>query len=435
MKIHVSTARRSFLATLAAVSIGLLALTGCTTQATQSQPTGSATSLAGPGIDADTKTITLGEITALSGPVSQIGIPVHAGLQAHVDWINENGGVDGWSIELDSKDSGYDPQKTVELYNAIAKDVALLANLGTPTTAAILPSIAQDHLVTSGVSVAWSDSTELALIGTPYGPDAANLISYIAAEAGGEDASYAIFMQNDGFGEDNLAGYDAAVKALGLNSVAEVRYNSGDTDFKSQAAQLKDSGAEYVFVAATAPSAAGLVGAAESIGYTPTWVLAAAPAGDTRLMSEDGSAAGTPTAIADVLTGAYAGVLATPLDPAAPTAGFADMLEAQGKFAPDTAPDAYFTLGWNLGTVFEAILKKAIAGGDLSREGVLAAKTALGEVDMEGRMVNPVYTNDSAEPPSRASTIAMIDPDAPGFLRIIDEGYVTDAAKGLTPSP
>lgn len=428
-----SVGRRRLIAPLGIAVAAALAVSGCTTQAVDNGGDEPAAALAGPGVNAETQTITIGEITAMSGPISQIGIPVHEGLNAYIEWVNANGGIDGWSLSLVTKDSGYNPQTTVELYNEIRGDVALLSNLGTPTTAAILGSIEQDHLVTSGVSVAWSDSSELALVGTPYGPEAANLISYIANEAGASDAKFGIFLQNDGFGEDNLAGYAAAVESLGLNSVAETRYNSGDTDFRAQAAQLKDSGAEYVFIAATAPSASGLIGAAKAIGYTPTWVLAAAPAADTRLMSEDGTAEGNPTAIADVLAGGYAGVLAVPLDPAAPAAGFADIIAAHEAYASGVALDAYFTLGWNVGVVYGAILEKAIASGDLSRQGVLAAKTSLGEVDMQGRMVNPSYTSDSAEPPSRASTIAMIDPEAPGFLRIIEDTYLADAARTLAP--
>jgi len=390
--------------------------------------------LKGPGVDSSAKTITIGEISALSGPAESVGIPVHDGLETYLKWFNDNGGVDGWKIKLDARDSAYNPQKTVQLFNELKDNVTLLNSFGTPTTAAIRPLIDEQKLVTGGAGIDWSDDPQLALLGTPYAPAVADLVTYVATEKAGKDSKYGIFYQNDAFGQANLAGYESAAKTLDLNSVSEVNYKPGDTDFSAQAAKLKASGADYVVIGAISPNAASLIGTAGSLGYEPTWLFAA-PLFDPVLITDDGTATGKKTAVAPLIVGhSYASTYTTPYDASSPAPGFADVEAAHKKFRPKTPINANFTYGWSLGKIYTAIVEKAIADGDLSREGILKAKQSLGEVDLAGLASNPTYGTASAEPPSRAVDVAVVDDTAPGFLRVESKGYTSDAAASLKPS-
>ena len=68
----------------------------------------------GPGVDAATKTIRIGDLNALSGPAAALGKPVAAGHQAFFDALNARGGIDGWKVELAVEDTGYQPQQHVQ---------------------------------------------------------------------------------------------------------------------------------------------------------------------------------------------------------------------------------------------------------------------------------------------------------------------------------
>ena len=163
---------------LASVAIASTLLLGaCGTQSATGNSTGG---LSGPGVDASSKTITIGEITALSGPADNVGKPVHDGLKAYLDQLNASGGIDGWKVDLNAQDSAYDPQKTVQLFNQIKDKIALLSSFGTGTTQAIQPLLDQEKLVTGGAGIDWSSDPQLALLGTPYAPQVADLLTYIA---------------------------------------------------------------------------------------------------------------------------------------------------------------------------------------------------------------------------------------------------------------
>src|SRR5215217_5912023 len=97
-----------------------LAATGCGGAADDSSSSGGGEGggpRTGPGFDG--KTITLGVLTPLSGPVAVIGNPLTAGNQVYFDYVNkEKGGIAGkYQIELEQADTQYKPDRTVQQYN------------------------------------------------------------------------------------------------------------------------------------------------------------------------------------------------------------------------------------------------------------------------------------------------------------------------------
>jgi ABC-type branched-subunit amino acid transport system substrate-binding protein len=61
--------------------------------------------LSGPGVTAST--ITIGQITTISGPVPGLFQGANDGLDAWVDWINDNGGIDGRQVKVDHVDDAF----------------------------------------------------------------------------------------------------------------------------------------------------------------------------------------------------------------------------------------------------------------------------------------------------------------------------------------
>jgi ABC-type branched-subunit amino acid transport system substrate-binding protein len=100
----------------------------------------------GPGI-AD-KTITLGVLTDLSGVFAPLAGPLTKANQMFWDQQNGKGGVCGRKVKLIVKDHGYDPQKAVVQYRDIGPKIAGLQQLlGSPITAALLPTLEQDKMI------------------------------------------------------------------------------------------------------------------------------------------------------------------------------------------------------------------------------------------------------------------------------------------------
>jgi ABC-type branched-subunit amino acid transport system substrate-binding protein len=417
---------------VAAVAATSLALGACGTGDAEQTSGGSAAQgslKTGPGVDASTKTIRVGDLNALSGPAAALGKPVAAGHQAYFKALNARGGIDGWKVELAVEDTGYQPQQHVQAYNALKSDIAILNSFGSPTTKAIQPQFQREKLVTVPASFdsIWGTDQTVAAVGTPYSIDVANALDYVT-EGGAKKLKVGIIYQNDEYGADGLRGFEAAQDTLGFTDAGRQSYKPGDSDFTAQVQKLKAAGAGAVVVTAL-PSATGpIVGTAATLGFTPQWILQG-PSFIEQLITKDGTAGAKPTPVAAALKGAIVTSFSAPWgDAAAP--GMKQLLADQKRFAPDQPPSIYFALAYSQGKVVEQILRSAMRSGDLSREGILDAKENLGEVDLGGIAPAVTYTP-AGGPPSRKTLITEIDPGVPGFLKVIEAAHGSEVADAI----
>ena len=383
----------------------------------------------GPGVDVASKTIRIGDINALSGPASALGKPVAAGHRAYFKALNASGGIDGWKIRLTIKDSGYQPQQHVQIYNAIKGGVALLNSFGSPPTKAIQSLLDRDKLVTTPASFdsIWGADPVIAPVGTPYSYDIANVLDYYTKH-GADKPKIGIVYQNDEYGQDGLRGFEAARQALGFQAGGRQTFKAGDTEFTAQIQKLKAAGAQAVVVVALPSSTGPIVGTAASLGFKPQWILQG-PAFLEQLITKDGSLNAKPTPVAAALQGALVTSFSAPWsDPGAP--GMKQLVADHDKYEPGQPPSIYFALAYAASKVQAEILRKAIADGDLSRKGILDAKQHLGKVDLGGVTPSVTYTPVGG-PPSTKSLITRIDPTVDGFLKPVEESYGSDVADGL----
>lgn len=426
---------------IAGATAGVLAVAACGTSGGTSSGGGGGSIKGGPGIDLTAKTITVGILTPLSGPVAIIGKPLTSGMEAWFDHVNDSGGLNGFKINFkdNEKDNLYTPTKHSQLYSQIQPNVAMIAqSLGSPTTAAIEQQAVSDNIL---LGTAAQDS-EFVLdvhninIGSPYNIDDVNSIDYIVNKLGKKDAKIGVIYQNDSYGKPALKGVEAGLSANGLTAVDEEPYNQTDTSFQGQIVKLHQSGATYV-VAIMIPTAAGTaVGTAAAAHYFPQWVFQG-PAWSEYLMTKDGTAAGAQTPLFPILSGTVApGVPPVLVMGDSPTwgdtsvSGMAGFLADQQKYFPAQAPDYYYLYGYCMAQAETAILKKAISMGDLSRAGILAAKEATGTVDFGG-LYPPVTYSSTPGPGTRMSGLAQVDASTPGFLKSVQPAYQSDVAKNL----
>ena len=424
--------RPPFLAAAAVVAASLMLAacgTGDADESSEAAAAGNGAVTTGPGVDVAAKTIRVGHLGALSGPAAALGKPVAAGHKTYFDALNARGGIDGWKVELAVEDTGYQPQKHVQAYGEIKGDVALLASFGSPTTKAIQPQFRQEKLVTIPASFdsIWGTDPTVAAVGTPYSIDVANALDY-ATDGGAKKLKVGIIYQNDEYGADGLRGFEAAKEALGFTDAGRQAYKPGDSDFTAQVQKLKAAGADVVVVTAL-PSATGpIVGTAATLGFKPQWILQG-PSYIEQLITEDGTADGKPTPVAPALKGSIVTSFSAPWGDEG-SAGMEQLIADQKQFAPQQTPSIYFALAYSQGKVVEQILRKAIQSGDLSRQGILSAKENLGEVDLGGITPAVTYTPEGG-PPSRQTLITEVDPQVPGFLRVVEAGHRSEVGDGI----
>lgn len=382
----------------------------------------------GVGVDAEARTIKIGELTGLTGVIAAIGKPLTAGHEVYFKYVNETlGGIgrdlpaeERYKVELVTRDTQYTQDGSKQQYAAIKDEVLLIAqSLGTPTTVAILDDIRDDKILTGAATLAsiWLKEKYVVPAGAPYPIQFINAAQYLKDQ--GVTPKLGIIYQDDDYGAEGLKGLEYAASKFGWQIVAKATYKAADAAgeaslFLPPVKAMKDAGADHVFLTTT-PSATGkaLGVAASALQYAPRWIgnspswigaLAASPVApymQQRLWVVTDAAC----AWGEVGAGCE---------------GMKLMLDNIQKFSPSQTPDYYFTFGYTQARIIHEVLEKAVADGDLTREGVVKAFESLRNVDMGGLLPDISYGEKCEDKiPTNASTIWGVDPKAPvGLTRV-----------------
>ena len=417
--------RKTLYACIGFLVVCIMALSGCAGSSPSSSSGGTSTTTlkAGPGVDMTTKTITLGIISPYSGPVAApIGDPLALGVKVFFDHVNDNGGINGYKVKFLEEDSQYNPQIQVQKYQQIHGQILMIADsLGTPTTDAILPLADSDHMLISAATLSSALAREkyVVLVGTPYRLQVENAFDYVVNTLKDTKPKTGIIYQNDEYGQDGLQGYKEAITAYGLNDVGQASYAVTDKDFTAQVSQMKQAGAKYVFLSTLPTVTATIVGTAAKLGYFPKFILQS-PAWSNLLLGVK--------ALVPLLTKLWVvGQGATWGDTSKP--GMAQLVQDVQKYAPSQKPDGYFEFGYAESYITYAILKKAMANNDLTRDGLFNAFNSLGSVDLGGLYPSVTYgASSNQRVPTRDNVIFQIDPTQPNDVKALTSDFTGTAA-------
>ncbi len=377
----------------------------------------------------DGKTIKLGVLTPLSGPVAVIGQPLTAGNKLWFDKINATGGIAGkYKVQLVERDTRYDPPTAVQGYARLKGEVAAFAQiLGTGITQAILPQLKRDDMVAAPATLdaAWVREPNLTPVAGPYQVQAANAMDYyMRTEGKGGDKKVCGVFQDDGYGEAGREGVEAAGESLDFKLAADVKYRPGDKDFTGQITQLKNAKCDAVFITALPTELGGILGtAAQSkfaprwIGQSPTWVEALGK-----------------SPLAKYLQAYFWLISEGPAWGDTSVHGMERLIAAKKAFPSKVKVadgDLYFGYGYNSARALSAVLEKAVENGDLSHKGILDAVQDVDEIDFDGLAGNWKYGPIDERSPSRESSMFSIDPKAPFGLKSLEANFSSEAAKAL----
>lgn len=224
-----------------------------------------------PGLSASE--VVLGTHQDLSGPIVSWGVPTRNGLEMAFAEANAKGGVHGRKIKLIVEDSGYDPKKAVLATNKLlTRDnvFAMIGMLGSPTTLAAMPRVLDKgrlHLfpVTSAIET-YEPFHKLKFAAfIPYQHSIAIGVRHAIDTRGAKKV--AILYQDDDFGRSVRDGVHIVMKERGLTVADETTYKRGATDFATQIAKLRSSGADLVVLGTIVRETVGAVQAARALGW------------------------------------------------------------------------------------------------------------------------------------------------------------------------
>lgn len=369
----------------------------------------------GPGVT-DT-TITLGELTDLSGPTVAMGKSSLQAQQLYLDGVNAAGGVCGRQVKLLTRDHGYDVQKAVGAYTEIQPQIAAMAQLlGSGQTAALLDTIEKDKLLTfvGGNSASLLGHPHVQLVGTTYGIESVNGTDFLvkAAKLAPGDKVGIVYQDGD-FGGNSLKGARFAAKKAGLQLV-EQTIKPTDTDMTAQVTALTAARVKAVVFAGTPAQTASLVGVAAATGLRIP-VLANSPAFVPQLL-------GTPAkpALEKLL---YLSSAQPALNSDNP--GVVKLVADYQRKYPGQPLNQAVELGAANAKLVVDTLKAACEAKDLSRDGITAALRTLKQFDNGLGSVQDY--SDPAKAPSRKTYILQPAEGVPGGLKTVQDAVEAPA--------
>lgn len=275
LKKVMSTAMASVMA--AALLAGCASGSSSTSSSTEASTSDAAASTeSGSSSASGSSTFKIGVIGPLTGSNAAYGQAVANAAQIAVDEINQNGGMNGYQIELKSEDDETDSQKSVNAYNAL-KDWGMQFLDGSTTSAcsiAVSEYTKQDNMFQLTPSGSAADCTKydnvfrVCFSDPAQGTAAAKYISEhkLATKVG------IIYDSSDVYSSGIYQNFVEEAGKDGLDIVSQEAFTADNkTDFSVQLQKAKDGGADLVFLPIYYTEASLILQQANQMGYKPTF--------------------------------------------------------------------------------------------------------------------------------------------------------------------
>lgn len=243
-------------AAAAAAAVMAMSLAGCNNAGTSSGANGGTGSeVGGTTTSGNGGKLVIGGIGPLTGGAAIYGTNVKNGMQLAIDEINDAGGVNGMTLEMNFQDDEHDPEKSVTAYNNLKdKDIKLL--IGTVTSGpceAVSKEATKDNmflLTPSGSSVNAITSGDNCFRMCFNDPQQGKLeADFIAEKLSGKKKVGIIFDSTDSYSTGIKDGFKEEAAAKGLEVVVEEGFTSdSNKDFSAQIQKMVDNKIDVLFL-------------------------------------------------------------------------------------------------------------------------------------------------------------------------------------------
>ena len=186
---------------------------------------------------------------------------VRIGVQAHFDYANAQGGVQGRQLELKSLDDQYLPEQTRANVETLVNDdgvFAMVGNVGTENNEQAQQALEEQGLCVPNLMVATGfpgfgdpERDPWIINGLPnYALESIAFASYL--EQNMPEATVAILAQNDSFGDSYVDAFEQAIEGTDITVIGEERFDpKTETNPQGQVTTLADSGADALLLGVT----------------------------------------------------------------------------------------------------------------------------------------------------------------------------------------
>ncbi|GAB3294107.1 ABC transporter substrate-binding protein [Epidermidibacterium keratini] len=397
-----------------------ITISGCSTKAQDSSGGGSGSDGVKTDIGVSDNEILLGVQSDLSGVFKSIGLALTHGNELWVEDVNAEGGVCGRDIKLDIQDNAYKADNAVPLYEQQKTSIlGYLQLIGSPVLAALKQKLTADKVLAIPAAQASQnmDSPSVLLIGATYDVEMINGLSWMKEQgtlSEGDKIGH-IYVDSE-YGQNGLMGSKYFAEENGM-TVVEAPVAATDTDMTAIVAKFKEEGVKAIALTTT-PAATASVAVQNTTQNLNVPMMGSNPSFTPNMLSD--------SSVVSALENMYVSSGTMPFGGPSPLAEKIKS-EYDKKFSADQ-PNYAVNAGYSEGLVWTEVLKKACDNGDLTREGILKARTEVTSVSTDG-MNGEQDLSDPGAPATRESFITKPDPNVPGGLSIVSDLAASDAAK------
>lgn len=314
----------------------------------------------------DSKSVKVGTLGPVSGPLAIVGIPMLHGMQSYFDMVNDAGGVNGRKIELISKDDGFRADLAIQKSEELVEDdgvFSIVGQLGTPGCLATI-----SYFKEIGIPCVYQGSgmSKYSTIKKNYFPVQPNYHF-----EGGLMANYAIntlkakkivvLYENADIGKEGLQGIKDGLAKLrkGACLRAAISYNPTELDFSTHVRTIALAKPDIIIMYGNIKPCAGIALEVKKQGLKAQLM-------GSYIVADVSAFALAKDAWNNVITLAW-----VPDITDSSNVGAKKFVDTFLKYFPKETPNAYAVAGWVAAEVFTEGLKRC--GNDLSWSNYIAS--------------------------------------------------------------
>jgi branched-chain amino acid transport system substrate-binding protein len=222
------------------------------------------------------KEVTLGMVLVKTGPVAALGIPQGNGMVDYMNYINENGGINGRKIKVIWEDDGFQAPKSVAaVKKLIARDkvLTIMTTGGTNQTIANIKNIKRYKIsnIPNALSLEFFEPLNpyIFAMGAVYEWQYQVIMDYIKYDLKMKDPKIGVVYTRKEYGIKGLDAVKKRAAKYNIPVVSELVLPTGSPDASSQVLALQKAGANIAITCDVLPSVIPFLKTAEKYNYWP----------------------------------------------------------------------------------------------------------------------------------------------------------------------
>ena len=231
------------------------------------------------------KDIPIGHLVDFTGPTSSVGKPYGMGFIDAIKYINENGGIKGKKIRVDTVDYSYKAPRAVATYKRFKSRLKIIAVIGwgTADTEALMETVARDKIPFYSGSYAGQltdptgqapNSFKAAPYNFFYGPSYSDacrgLVTWALKDWKEKNQNvrpkFVHMGDNHPYPNAPKQACQEYAKELGFEVLSVINYTLTPGDFTAQCLTLKQVGANYAYLANSSNSTTSILKSCNVVG-------------------------------------------------------------------------------------------------------------------------------------------------------------------------